>query len=608
VSSVYSRLTGPVAFLLAAIPLLGASSAFAAAPDVENLRQRIQEQVPAFASDQILVRFKPGVGAAQIDNTHARNEGSKAGEILGLGIQIVKVPPGQVGKAVGRYSKNPNVEFAEPDFNRVLFIPDEGNDPGPDAGGVVMGREYFSEQWGLHNTGQQHTVIDFLGGAAQGTGTSDADINAPEAWDITRGIPSVKIGILDTGIDCNSIEHTGKCVEEVTFVDAWSQYGSSTHDEVGHGTHVAGIAAVHTDNGIGVAGIGSESSLGNLKTCFGYEIDLFPPLMIYQTVGVCPVSASAAAITYAADNGYHVINMSYAADNLNGSGEPDGLPTQPNAETAAISYAWSQGVVLVAAAGNDGTPTRVYPAANAEVIAVAASNHFDERASFSTFSQPGDHWVSMMAPGKDILSTIRVADCVFLADILGYPFDPLTDGCMTWQSGTSMASPHVAGAAALLWANLFPGQVPSTCSSSGVPCNQVIRNHLQFGADTEGAGTQNMLAWSEFGRLDVEGALTVADYDLDGVPDLDTDGDGLADALELMPSINTDPLDPDSDDDGLNDREEVNYASPPLNTYSPGLDTNPLVADTDGDTHTDGIEVLLGTDPLDAADFPPPGC
>jgi subtilisin family serine protease len=577
-------------------------------PDIANLRLRIQQQAPLFAEEQILVRFKKGVGESAKENAHAQNRGRKSGEISGIGVDLVKVPPGLVAKAVAGYQKNPNVEFAEPDYYRVVFIPDEGNDPGPAAGGVVMGREYFVEQWGLNNTGQQHTVMDLFGGASQGMGTAGADINAPEAWDIAQGIPSVKIGILDTGIDCNSVEHSGKCVEEISFVGSWSDYGSSPHDEIGHGTHVAGIAAAHTDNGIGIAGIGWNSSLGNLKTCFGYSIDLFPPLGIYQTVGVCPVSASAAAITYAADNGYHVINMSYAADNLNDNGEPNGLPIQPNAESAAISYAWGRGLVLVAAAGNDGSTSMVYPAANNDVIAVGATNHFDDRASFSTFSQPGNHWVSLMAPGKDILSTVPVADCVFLADILGYPFDPLSEGCMTWQSGTSMASPHVAGAAALLWANLFPGQVPSTCSSSGVPCNQIIRSHLQFGADAIGAGTQNMLAWSEFGRLNVEGALTVADYDLDGIPDLDTDGDGLADALELMPAINTDPNDADTDDDGLNDREEVNYAAPPLNVYTPGVDTNPRVADTDGDTHSDGIEVLLGTDPLDAADFPPPGC
>ena len=181
-------------------------------------------------------------------------------------------------------------------------------------------REYFEEQWGLNNTGQQHTaIVNFLGLLipTQVSGTVDADIDAPEAWDITTGDASVKIGILDTGVDCDSIEHIGKCFEEVNFVSA---YSNTLEDIRSHGTHVAGIAAVHTNNSIGVAGTGWNSSIGNLKTCFEYLLEVVPEL-IYQPIGVCPVSASATAITYAADNGYHVINMSYGADDLDENGE-----------------------------------------------------------------------------------------------------------------------------------------------------------------------------------------------------------------------------------------------------------------------------------------------
>ena len=129
------------------------------------------------------------------------------------------------------------------------------------------------------------------------------------------------------------------------------------------------------------------------------------------------MSASAAAITYAADNDYHVINMSYGSDGVDENGDPLEIPDQPNVETDAIRYAWSRGVVLVPAAGNGANDTEVYPAANPEVIAVAATNDYDDKASFSTF---GNGWVSMMAPGEDILSTSVVASCVFYADILGY--------------------------------------------------------------------------------------------------------------------------------------------------------------------------------------------
>jgi len=608
-SMLFSVLTGLQAAPKAGFPAAASPNPSSGTSSQEHSRkQEILEQVPRYAPDRVLVRFLPGTAASETGKAHRQAGGRKLEEIPGIDVHVVQVPAGSVQQKVARYQANPNVEYAEPDYYRVLIIPDEGNDPGPDAGGVVAGRDYFEEQWGLHNTGQQHTSFDALGNTIQVSGVADADIDAPEGWDITTGDPAVKIAILDTGIDCNSVEHAGKCIEEISFVEDFSSNLDDPGDYVGHGTHVAGIAAVHTNNQIGVSGVGWNSSLGNLKTCFAYEIDLLPPLGYYVIVGVCPVSSSADAITHAADNGYHVINMSYGSDEVDANGDPAGQPAQPNTETAAISYAWSQGVLLVAAAGNDNNTTRVYPAANAEVIAVGATDHIDDRASFSTYSLPGDDWVSLMAPGEDILSTAPVGDCIFLADLLGFPFDQATEGCLTWNSGTSMASPHVAGAAALVWAHLFPGQSPLSCiSPGGVPCNEVVRRHLEYGADATGAGTQNMLAWSQHGRLNLAGALSVIDTDLDGLPDSiddDDDNDGLTDSVETSPGIGTDPLDADSDDDGLSDSAEVNYDATPPDTYSAGLDTDPLDPDTDGDGFLDGMELAAGHDPLIVGDAP----
>jgi hypothetical protein len=111
----------------------------------------------------------------------------------------------------------------------------------------------------------------------------------------------------------------------------------------------------------------------------------------------------------------------------------------------------------------------------------------------------------------------------------------------------------------------------------------VVRSHLEYGADTAGAIAQNFLSWSQYGRLNLLGALSVVDTDLDGLPD---------------------SVDEDDDNDGLTDSFEINYAPIPPDTYTPGQDLNPLSADTDGDGLNDGDEVAFGSNPLvaDAAD------
>ncbi|WP_341501947.1 S8 family serine peptidase [Gallaecimonas sp. GXIMD4217] len=458
---------------------------------------------PAFAPDRLLVRFEPGTPAADMAAAHRRAGGHLLRTIPGIEVQLVQVPAGAVLERVERYRQNPNVRYAEPDYYRVMGLPDEGQDP---PGG--LGLDYFEQQWGLNNNGQ--LLADPETGATTLVGTPNADIDAPEGWDISTGSSAVKIAILDTGIDCTTLEFAAvpgdgaKCVEQMNFV---GDYTATTDDVVAHGSHVAGIAAARTDNDIGVAGVGWQSRVGNLKACFEYLYDLAPPLGIYVYLGVCPVSSSAAAIIHAADHGYHVINMSYASDQVDEQGNPaNSPPPQPNTETAALDYAWDRGLVLVAAAGNAATSDLVYPAAHDKVIATGATERNDDRASFSSF---GD-WVSLMAPGENILSTVPNELCVFYSEITGEPFDPASDVCLDWYSGTSMASPHVAGAAALVWAHRFGDQLGNvaTCQdSAGTPCNQAIRDALEQGADAFGALGQNYSAWSQHGRLNLAGAL-----------------------------------------------------------------------------------------------------
>jgi thermitase len=472
---------------------------------------------PPFAPDRMLVKFKPGTVASDIGGLASQTGATLLRTIPGLGVHVLRVPAGTVTDNIAVYARNPNVEFAEPDFYRVLRIPTEGQDPQGSP------NQYFHEQWALNNTGQEHIKPDPLLGAVLVTGAEDADIDAPEAWEITQGNTAVKIAILDTGVDCRTLSLPGgsveflpgKCIEEVNFVSDYSNNFDGTPitvvDVVAHGSHVAGIAAAATDNGIGIAGVGWKSSIGSLKACFEYYIDQFPPLEIWAVVGICPVSSSAAAMMYAADNGYHVINMSYASDQVDANGDPVGLGGFTQTESDAVDYAWGKGVVLVAAAGNGSNTVKSYPAAYEKVIAVGATDHNDNLASFSTFSTDTDDWVSILAPGDGIISTVPNALCVFYAEILGFVFDPDNDACLDWYSGTSMASPHVAGAAALVWSHLFPLGLaaPDTCvDDDGVACNQIVRQQLENGADVTGAIGQNMRAWSRHGRLNLVGALT----------------------------------------------------------------------------------------------------
>ncbi len=224
-----------------------------------------------------------------------------------------------------------------------------------------------------------------------------ATIHATEAWAATAGDPKTVLAIVDTGIDYNHPEFAGRMVPGHDFAND----DSDPMDGHSHGTHCAGIAAASANNGHGGAGVAPNVSLMAVKVLSDQGSG--------STDDVC------AGIVWAADHGAHVISMS-----LGGTGGQQ-------AKQAAVDYARSKGAVVVVAMGNNGGNVAVYPGANKGVIAVGATTLEETRASFSNF---GD-WIGVSAPGHKILSTVP------------------NNGYQAY-SGTSMATPFVAGLASLI--------------------------------------------------------------------------------------------------------------------------------------------------------------
>ena len=252
-----------------------------------------------------------------------------------------------------------------------------------------------------------------------------AKVQASGAWEITTGSAGVAVAILDTGIDLSHPDLQGKVVASVNFSDS-----STASDVNGHGTHVAGIVGAATNNGQGVAGLGYSTTLMNVK--------------VMGDNGTGGDSWIAQGIVWAADHGAKVINMSL------------GAPFYSSTLEDAVNYAWSKGVVVVAAAGNEGSNTPFYPAAYTNVIAVASTDMFDKLAPLSDY---GD-WVDVAAPGGNIYSTLPNNNYASL-------------------SGTSMASPHVAGLAGLVFTRV-------TDSNANGLLNDEVRSCIQQNADDIG--------------------------------------------------------------------------------------------------------------------------
>jgi len=334
----------------------------------------------------LLVKFKDGISSVTKNTLHQKT-GSRIKKSLKMvpGVQVIELAPGvSAPEVLKQYQKDPSVLYAEPDYKiKLKAIPNDTS---------------FSQLWGLNNTGQTG-------------GSSNADINAPEAWDVTHGSNSVVVAVVDTGIDYthldlvdnvwtnpgeiagNGIDDDGNgYIDDIHGIDT-GDGDSDPMDTEGHGTHVSGTIGARGNNNLGVAGVNWNVSIIGCKifsSSAAQDLEAF-------------VSDAIECLDYLYD-----LKMNHGVDIVatNNSWGWIGNPSQTLID--AVDRQREAGILFVAAAGNESLNTDQFldnPSGYyvPNVISVAASTHTDALASFSNFGRRSVH---VAAPGQDILSTV----------------------------------------------------------------------------------------------------------------------------------------------------------------------------------------------------------
>jgi subtilisin family serine protease len=383
-----------------AVPSVGASAPPAKPTDPPG-------KYPAVPGE-LIVGFHPGVNVAARDQAITRRGGKTVATNERFAFHVVQVAPGvQAVDEIDEYLKNPAVRYVEPNYLYRSTV--EPNDPNYANGAL----------WGLHNTGQS---IDGQ------TGIADADIDGPEAWATTTGSQNVVVGVVDTGIDYN---HPDLAPNIWSAPAGWTLNGCApgTHgyriangvtscdpmDDEGHGTHVSGTIGARGNDSTGVVGVNWQVKLMGLKF-LGFN-------------GSGSVSDAVGVLEYALNAKEAGVNLRVLNNSWGGGGHSQAL-------YEVIDALGDAGVLFVAAAGNNGSNNDSYPnyPSNYDlpnIVSVAATDNRDNIAGFSNY---GSASVDLGAPGVGVFST-------------------LPNGSYGSNSGTSMASPHVAGVAALLLAD-----------------------------------------------------------------------------------------------------------------------------------------------------------
>ena len=384
------------------------------------------DDAAGYAPDRIIVRYRDDAFAMGGPHPSGLVPGRLLSEAADL--RIVGVGDSGVPAALEAARRDPRVLYAEPDY--VIRAETAPNDP------------RFGELWGLNNVGQ-------------GSGTAGADIGATAAWSRSTGSGDVVVAVLDSGVDythpdlasniwANPGEVPGNGIDDdgngyVDDVRGWDFVNRDNNpmDDNSHGTHVAGTIGARGNNNLGVTGVSWDVSI--------------MPLKVLDHYGNGSISAAIDAIGYAWRNGAVISNSSWG-----------GIFSSQALRDAIQTAGTSADHLFVAAAGNSGTvmdapnAVKFYPAAYdlPNILSVAASDRNDQLAGFSNSG-----WLSvdLAAPGVDILST-------------------MPGGGYGSKSGTSMAAPHVAGAAALLRADdptMGAGRIKATLMGSVDPTAQL---------------------------------------------------------------------------------------------------------------------------------------
>lgn len=386
---------------------------------------------------EVLVGFRPARAGGGLDSAGV-SAALRLGDIAGFNSRLsagrVKLRPGMsMAAAIAYLRGQPGVSYAEP--NHVMHACAEPNDP-----------DYKSWQY------------------------APQIIKADLAWDIWKPRSQIVLAVVDTGVQASHPDLTDIVARDANGnVIGWNTLNNTANfaDDGGHGTHCAGVALAHINNGTGPAGIAGWNP--NVPNSDKY-VKLMP-IKALTAAGNGTDASVAAGITWAADNGAKVISVSASSTSAS--------TTLSN----AITYAWNKGCVLIAAAGNDASTAPEYPAAYPNVISVAAT---DETDTLLFYSQYGS-WIKCAAPGTNVFSTYL-------------------NSTYSGMSGTSTAAPHVAAEAAAI---MSQNPTLNNAQVNALICSQVDPV-LPYQGQSLGTGA---------GRINIFKALSAAG---DGLPNLTT--------------------------------------------------------------------------------------